>query len=140
MGVGAGFALGAKLCSPSSEIWLIWGDGSSGYSIAEIDTFKRFGIGVICVIGNDACWSQIEREQIPKLGDNTACMLSYCDYDLVSKGYGGGGEMIYDKKQLEDDKDNPFIRAKKFVKENNAPYIINAHIGTSDFREGSISV
>ena len=140
LGVGAGFVLGAKLVNPDAEIWLIWGDGSSGYSIAEVDTFKRFGIGCICVIGNDACWSQIEREQIPKLGDNTACMLSYCDYDLVSKGYGGGGEMIYDKKQLEDDKDNPFIRAKKFVKENNAPYIINAHIGTSDFREGSISV
>ena len=80
LGVGAGFVLGTKLVNPEAEIWLIWGDGSSGYNIAEIDTFRRFGIGVICVIGNDACWSQIEREQIPKLGDNTACMLSYCDY------------------------------------------------------------
>merc|ERR1712087_703759 len=138
--VGMGFALGAKLVDPNAEIWLIWGDGSSGYSIAEVDTFRRFGIGVICVIGNDACWSQIEREQIPKLGDNTACMLSYCDYAQVSKGYGGGGETVYEHKDLMDEEDNPFIRAKKYVKEHSAPYVINAHIGTSDFREGSISV
>merc|ERR1719356_58646 len=120
LGVGAGFALGAKLVDPEAEIWLIWGDGSSGYSIAEVDTFRRFGIGVICVIGNDACWSQIEREQIPKLGDNTACMLSYCDYDLISKGFGGDGEAIYHKKALENEEDNAFIRAKEYVKKNNA--------------------
>ena len=140
LGVGAGFVLGAKLVNPEAEVWLIWGDGSSGYSIAEVDTFRRFGIGVICVIGNDACWSQIEREQIPKLGDNTACMLSYCDYHDISKGFGGGGEVVFDKKELMDGKDNAFVRAKGYVKKHNAPYVINAHIGTSDFREGSISV
>lgn len=37
LGVGAGFALGAKLVNPDAEIWLIWGDGSSGYSIAEVE-------------------------------------------------------------------------------------------------------
>jgi len=140
LGVGMGFALGAKLVDPNAEIWLIWGDGSSGYSIAEVDTFRRFGIGVICVIGNDACWSQIEREQIPKLGDNTACMLSYCDYHTIAKGFGGDGEEVHLKKQIEDESDNCFLRAKEFVRKNNAPYIINAHIGTSNFREGSISV
>eukprot|EP01083_Nonionella_stella_P011146 31682_1 len=141
LGVGAGFVLGAKLVNPSAEIWLIWGDGSSGYSIAEIDTFRRFGIGVICVIGNDACWSQIEREQVPKLGSNVACMLSYCKYHTVSQGYGGDGELIYDNKQLTlMGEKNPFFRAKQYVKKHNAPYVINAHIGTSDFREGSISV
>ena len=101
---------------------------------------RRFGVGVICVIGNDACWSQIEREQIPKLGDNTACMLSYCDYDVICKGYGGGGESVHEQKELMKEGDNPFIRAKKYVKEHNAPYVINAHIGCSDFRAGSISV
>jgi len=140
LGVGMGFAMAAKLTSPRAEVWLVWGDGSSGYSIAEVDTLRRFGLGVICVIGNDACWSQIEREQIPKLGDNTGCMLSYCDYDVVCKGFGGGGETVHEKKAMLKEEDNPFVRAKKYVKEFNAPYVINAHIGISDFREGSISV
>ena len=41
LGVGGGFALGAKLCRPDSEVWIIYGDGSCGYSIAEFDTFAR---------------------------------------------------------------------------------------------------
>lgn len=68
LGVGAGFALGAKLCRPNDEVWLVWGDGSAGYSIAEFDTFKRHKVPVIALIGNDACWTQIAREQLPMLG------------------------------------------------------------------------
>ena len=45
LGVGGGFAMGAKLCRPESEIWIIYGDGSCGYSIAEFDTFTRHGVG-----------------------------------------------------------------------------------------------
>ena len=41
LGVGGGFALGAKLCRPDSEVWIIYGDGSLGYSVAEFDTFTR---------------------------------------------------------------------------------------------------
>ena len=44
LGVGGGFALGAKLARPNAEVWIVWGDGSSAYSIAEYDTFKRFKV------------------------------------------------------------------------------------------------
>ena len=44
LGVGGGFALGAKLVRPDAEVWIVWGDGSSAYSIAEYDTFKRFKV------------------------------------------------------------------------------------------------
>ena len=64
LGVGGGFALGAKLCRPESEVWLIWGDGSCGYSVAEYDTFARHGVPIIALVGNDAGWTQIEREQV----------------------------------------------------------------------------
>jgi len=41
LGVGGGFALGAKLCRPDAEVWIVYGDGSLGYSVAEFDTFTR---------------------------------------------------------------------------------------------------
>ena len=41
LGVGAGFALGAKLCRPDCDVWIIYGDGSLAYSVAEFDTFTR---------------------------------------------------------------------------------------------------
>lgn len=32
---------------------------------------------VLAVVGNDACWSQISREQVPILGSNVACGLAF---------------------------------------------------------------
>lgn len=44
LGVGGGFALGAKLCRPTSDVWIIYGDGSCGYSVAEFDTCTRHNV------------------------------------------------------------------------------------------------
>jgi acetolactate synthase-like protein len=137
LGVGAGFALGAKLVNPESEVWIIWGDGSSGYSIAEFDTFSRHNIPVIGLVGNDACWSQIEREQTPMFGSPTACNLDYCAYDKVAEGYGGVGLVL---RSPDDDILGVMRKAQKTCRSSGRPVLINALIGKSDFREGSLSV
>lgn len=76
LGVGGGFALGAKLCRPDAEVWILYGDGSCGFSVAEIDTMTRHKVPVIALVGNDAAWTQIAREQMPMFGSNVACKLS----------------------------------------------------------------
>ena len=94
LGVGAGFALGAKLVYPEAEVWALFGDGALGYSLAEFDTFARHGIAVIAVVGNDAGWG-LERElQGEMCGSTVACELRPTRYDLVMKGFGGEGENI----------------------------------------------
>ncbi|MHB1312813.1 MAG: thiamine pyrophosphate-binding protein, partial [Gemmatimonadaceae bacterium] len=75
LGVGAGFALAAKLVRPDDDVWLLWGDGAAGYGVVELDTFVRHGLPVICVVGNDGAWTQIAREQVPMLGDDVATQL-----------------------------------------------------------------
>merc|ERR1719420_2398842 len=94
LGVGGGFALGAKLACPDAEVWLLWGDGAAGYSIAEIDTFVRHNVPVIALVGNDACWGQIERDQTNWFGSSISCNLEYTHYDKVAEGYGGIGLSI----------------------------------------------
>lgn len=47
LGVGGGFALGAKICRPDSEVWIIYGDGSLGFSVAEFDTFTRHKVNTL---------------------------------------------------------------------------------------------
>ncbi|MEJ7602917.1 MAG: thiamine pyrophosphate-binding protein, partial [Kofleriaceae bacterium] len=79
LGVGGGFALGASLVRPGREVWLIWGDGSSAYSLAEMDTYVRHGVAPIAIIGNDASWAQIAREQIEILGTTLGCDLRRTD-------------------------------------------------------------
>ena len=135
LGIGGGFALGAKLVRPEAEVWIIWGDGSSAYSLAEFDTFTRHRIPVIGLIGNDACWSQIAREQIGLLHDDTAAMLAHSEYDLVAKGFGGDGQRIDRIKALA-----PAIEKARSAAAQGRPFLINAILGKSDFRKGSLAM
>ncbi|PIK50100.1 hypothetical protein BSL78_13026 [Apostichopus japonicus] len=60
-----------------------------GYSVAEFDTFSRHKIPVIAVVGNDACWTQILRDQEKIFSTRVACDLTFCDYDKVAIGTAG---------------------------------------------------
>ncbi|XP_073234556.1 2-hydroxyacyl-CoA lyase 2-like [Porites lutea] len=137
LGVGGGFALGAKLCRPEAEVWVIYGDGSLGYSVAEFDTFTRHKTPVIALVGNDACWSQIAREQVPMFGSSIGCDLEFTNYHVVADGYGGKGLLLSNSSTAEID--STLSRAQDLARDGTA-VLINALIGKTDFREGSISV
>ncbi len=131
----AGFALGAKLCRPEAEVWIIYGDGSAAYSIAEFDTYVRHDLPVIAVVGNDASWAQIAREQIDVLEDDVGTVLRRSDYHVVAEGFGGKGFLLDSP-----DKVVPTLAAAKAESARGRPVLINALIGKSDFRKGSISM
>ena len=76
---------------PEAEVWVLYGDGACGYSLAEFDTFARHGMPVIAVVGNDASWAQIARDQIEMLKDDVGTVLAPTAYHEVAEGYGGGG-------------------------------------------------
>lgn len=135
LGVGGGFALASKLINPGAEVWLIYGDGAAGFSLQEFDTFVRHKVPVIAVIGNDAGWSQIARDQIAIFGDDVATVLGRSDYHLVAEAFGGKG-LLLDKPE---DIDRVFKEARQAAAEG-TPVLINALIGKTDFRKGSISV
>jgi len=136
LGVGGGMALAAKLARPSAEVWLIYGDGSSAYSLAEIDTCVRHGLPIIAVIGNDAAWMQILRDQLPTLGDSVACTLRPgTRYDVVAQGYGGEGILI----NSPDEVPSAIAKAKELARQG-IPVVVNCILQKSSFREGSISV
>jgi acetolactate synthase-1/2/3 large subunit len=135
LGVGAGFALGAAAANPGAPIWIVFGDGSAGYSLAEFDTFVRHGIPVIAVVGNDACWSQIAREQVKVLKDETAVMLGRTDYHRVAAGFGAGGLVIHNNDEVDD-----VLGQAVEIATGGHPVLVNAMIDRSDFREGSLSI
>jgi thiamine pyrophosphate-dependent acetolactate synthase large subunit-like protein len=39
----------AALSRPHAEVWILFGHGACGYSLAEFDTFVRHGIQIIAV-------------------------------------------------------------------------------------------
>jgi hypothetical protein len=101
LGVGAGFALGAKLVRPNAEVWIVYGDGSVGYSLSEYDTFVRHKLPVIGVVGNDASWMQIAREQVEMLGDSVGTDLRRTDYHIAAQGLGGVGLELRDPARID---------------------------------------
>jgi acetolactate synthase-1/2/3 large subunit len=135
LGVGAGFALGAKLCRPDAEVWIIYGDGSAGYSLVEFDTFVRHGLAVIAVVGNDAGWSQIAREQVEIFGDDVATTLAHTDYHRVAEGFGGVGYRLNDPELAGD-----VLAQARQAAASGRPVLVNAILGRTDFRKGSISM
>ncbi|MEM7606969.1 MAG: thiamine pyrophosphate-dependent enzyme, partial [Myxococcota bacterium] len=135
LGVGGGFALGAHVARPDAEVWLFYGDGSSAYSIAELDTCLRSGFAPICVIGNDASWQQIARDQVKLLGDPVGTVLRRTDYHRVAEGYGAKG-LLLDRADAVDD----VIQEAKATAKAGTPVCINVHLASSDFREGSMSI
>jgi acetolactate synthase-1/2/3 large subunit len=135
LGVGGGFALGASMVRPGREVWLVWGDGSSAYTLAEFDTYVRHGVAPIALIGNDASWMQIAREQVEVLGTTLGCDLRRTDYHDVAQGYGGVGLMLTDPARV----DATLAEAKSIAK-GGRPVCINVHLRKSEFRKGSISI
>ncbi|XP_037361951.1 2-hydroxyacyl-CoA lyase 2 [Talpa occidentalis] len=137
LGVGAGFALGAKLCRPDAEVWCLFGDGAFGYSLIEFDTFVRHKIPVMALIGNDAGWTQISREQVPNLGSNVACGLAYTDYHKAAMGLGAQGLLL--SRENEDQVVKVLHDAQQQYQDGH-PVVVNILIGRTDFRDGAISI
>ncbi|MFO7567858.1 MAG: thiamine pyrophosphate-binding protein [Enhygromyxa sp.] len=135
LGVGGGFAVASCAVRPSAEVWLIYGDGSSGYSLAEIDTCVRRGLAPIALIGNDGSWQQIARDQVEILGDSCGTELLRTAYHTVAEGYGGRGLLLDDPGKI----DETLAEAKAIAK-GGKPVVINAMIGATEFRKGSISM
>jgi acetolactate synthase-1/2/3 large subunit len=135
LGVGAGFALGAAVCRPESEVWIIYGDGACGYGLTEFDTFVRHGIPVIAVVGNDAGWTQIAREQVKMLHDDVATVLARTAYHEVAAGFGAEGIVV---KSMED-VPAALARARALAKAGQ-PVLINLWLDKTEFRDGSISM
>lgn len=135
LGVGAGFALGAGVARPGSEIWVIFGDGACGYSLAEFDTFVRHNIPVIAVVGNDAGWTQIAREQVKALGSAVGTELARSAYHEVAAGFGAEGILVTSNAEVP----QALTRAKAAAKAGK-PVLINVWLDRTTFREGSISM
>jgi acetolactate synthase-1/2/3 large subunit len=135
LGVGAGFALGAKLVRPEADVWVIYGDGSLGYSLAEADSFARHGLGIVAVVGNDAGWTQIAREQVELLHDDVGTVLAATDYERAAEGLGACGLRLVPGDDLGGRLEQALALARQ-----GRPVYVNARIGRTAFRKGSISM
>ncbi len=102
LGVGAPFAIAAKLLAPERHVCVVQGDGAFGLNGMDFETAVRFDLPMVVVVGNDACWGQIAIPQRAMYGHDKspATALRPTRYDQVVKALGGDGEHVDDPAQL----------------------------------------
>ncbi|OJX04559.1 MAG: acetolactate synthase [Burkholderiales bacterium 70-64] len=135
LGVGAGFAIGAATARPDRETWIIFGDGTCGFGLTEFDTFVRHGFPVIAVVGNDAAWMQIAREQVKMLEDDVGTVLARTAYHEVARGFGAEGLLVTRMDEIE----GALKRARELARQGR-PVLVNVWLDRTEFREGSLSM
>ncbi|MFN7143759.1 MAG: thiamine pyrophosphate-dependent enzyme, partial [Myxococcota bacterium] len=134
LGVGPSFAIAAKLARPADPAIIIYGDGSFGLNGMEFEAAARQGIPIVGVVGNDAAWTQIRRGQVQLFGESRAPAtgLAFTHYEKMVEALGGHGEYVERPEDI-----HPAIQR---ALDSGKPALVNVKIGTSNFREGAISV
>lgn len=99
LGNGWGYALGAAVADRTRLVVNIHGDGSAGFHIAELDTYKRFKLRILTVVVNNCIWGMSNAGQEMIYGSITkkrpaALLSSDSRYDIVAQGFGCIGALI----------------------------------------------
>ncbi len=131
--IGAGLpnGLAMQLANPGKPVAVITGDGSLGFYIAEMDSAVRHKLPIVIIVGNDGGWG-IERE-LQGGGNTVACELRRTRYDLIMRGFGGGGETIDTLEQVRPAVERAFSAG--------IPYCLNVNVSgvRSPFTEWQIA-
>jgi acetolactate synthase-1/2/3 large subunit len=95
----------------------------------------RHALPIVSVVGNDAGWTQIAREQVDVLHDDVATVLRSSDYHLAAEALGARGLLLEREEEMASVLDEARAAARA-----GQPVVINARLGRTDFRKGSISI
>jgi acetolactate synthase-1/2/3 large subunit len=93
VGWGLGGAVGAKLAHPDRPVVLLSGDGSFGFTIAELETAVRHRTPFVAVVADDQWWGIVASGQRRQYGEEgvLGCQLGPTRYDVVAEGFGAMG-------------------------------------------------
>ena len=103
IGAGLSFALAARMHDADAPIFVVMGDGTFGFHLAEIETAVRRILPFIAIVGNDAPWNAESQLQRWHDGENRmhGCELLAAHYDAWASAPGGHGEFVTKAHELD---------------------------------------
>jgi acetolactate synthase-1/2/3 large subunit len=81
LGVGIGYAIGAKLAQPDKKVYAIMGDGAFMFNVQDLETARRLKLPIVIIILNDRSYGMI------KAGQDIAYDKRYIGVDFFDVRY-----------------------------------------------------
>jgi acetolactate synthase I/II/III large subunit len=101
LGVGAGYAMAARLAHPDRQVVVLFGDGAIGFSGMELETLVRLKLPVVCIVGNNGIWGLEKHPMRALYGYDVAAELQPgVRYDQMMESFGGKGVLVEDPDEL----------------------------------------
>ncbi len=125
LGTSMGYAMGARLARPSSQVCVVLGDGAAGFSLMDAESLVRQKLPVVIVVGNNGIWG-LEKHPMQQLYgyDVAADLQPGLHYDQVVRALGGAGETVM--------KPGDLAPALTRAFEAGVPYVVNVLTDPAD--------
>jgi acetolactate synthase-1/2/3 large subunit len=101
LGAGSGFAAAAQLARPGKQVCIVYGDGGFGLTGFDVESYVRFDLPIVSVVGNNGSWNQTTQGVKRRTGRALNTWLSQdTNYAQIMEGMGGHGERVTDPDQI----------------------------------------
>ena len=96
----------ARVVEPEAPVFVVLGDGTFGFHMAEFETAVRCNLPFVAMVGTDARWNAEYNLQVRDYGPNRTfgCELLPTRYDLVVAALGGHGELVQSAEECRRDR------------------------------------
>jgi acetolactate synthase I/II/III large subunit len=102
--IGSSLPMAGAACvlERDAPVFVVLGDGTFGFHMAEFETAVRCKLPFVAVVGTDARWNAEYNLQVRDYGPNRTigCELLPTRYDLVVTALGGHGELVQSVDEL----------------------------------------
>lgn len=116
LGAGTGFAAAAQLARPGKQVCIVYGDGAFGLNGFDMETYVRFNLPIVAVVGNNGAWNQTTQGVLNRGGRALATFLSQdTNYAEIMQGMGGYGERVTDPDEITPALERAFASGKPAV-------------------------
>ena len=100
MGIALPGAIAAKLVQPERKVVAFSGDGGFLMNVQELETAKRLGLAIVCVVLVDGRYGVIEANQQRRFGRTAGVEFTNPDFVQLAHAFGIHGEMVASADEL----------------------------------------
>jgi acetolactate synthase-1/2/3 large subunit len=101
LGYGFATALGVKAADPARAVVSVNGDGGFSWTLQELSTAKRYGLGLVTIVFHDGFYGNVRRIQKNRYGARYfASDLTNPDYGMLAEAFGIRSATAYTPQEL----------------------------------------